>query len=165
MDLAELWLQFRKIFIDIVKYGFPTVAIVLSIFSYFDSRKANKVQERLIKVEEKLKNYELEEKEKEREEALKACIEARIVKISQKNYRMKIWNSGKAIAYNVDFNIGQEYKLMVLRNKVPFEFLEPNKSFEENVYVHGGTSKKINMKTIWKDKEGVSYSNEQIVTI
>lgn len=165
MNSVELWLQFKEFFIDLVKYVFPTVALGLSILSYRDSRKANNVQDRLNEVEEKLKKYELEEKEKEREEATKACIEVRVMKISKGDYRMKIWNSGKATAYNVDFMIPEENKGMVWRDKVPYEFLESGKSFEEHVMVHSGTPNKFKVTTIWLDKKGISYSKEQIVTI
>lgn len=162
---AELWLQFKELFIDLVKYGFPTVALVLSIFSYRDSRKANKVQDRLNELEEKLKKYELEDKEKEREDATKACVEARVMKISKGNYRMKVWNSGKGTAYNVDFRIPEEIKSMVWRGKVPYEFLESGKNFEELVMVHYGTPNKFKVTTTWTDAQGNPYSKEQIVTV
>jgi len=165
MDSVELWKQFKEFFIYLVKYGFPIVALGLSILSYRDSRKANRVQERLNEVEEKLKKYELEEKEKEREEATKACVEARIMEISRGNYRMKFWNSGKATAYNIDFEIEVEYRGFVRRDIVPFEFLEPGKSFEERVIVHDGTPNKFKVTIIWKDMQGNPYSKEQIVTI
>lgn len=109
--------------------------------------------------------YELEEKEKEREEATKACVEARIMKISKNNYEMKIWNSGKATAHSVDFIIEDEYKWMLRRDKVPYEFLESCKSFEEVVLVYNNSPNKFKVTTAWKDKEGVKYSKEQIVTI
>lgn len=165
MDLEKLWLQFEDFFIDLVKYGFPTVAIVLSILSYRDSRKAIKVQDRLNKVEEKVKRYELEEIEREREEATKACIEARIMKICKGKYVMKVWNSGKATAYNVDFKISEEYKGIVWREKVPYEFLESGKNFEEYVMVHSGTPNKFKITTIWTDKQGNLYSKEQMVSV
>lgn len=165
MDSAEIWLQFKEFFIDFVKYGFPTVALGLSIVAYIDSRKANKVKDRLNEVEEKLKKYELEEKEKEREEAAKACVEARVMKISKGNYTMKVWSSGKATAYNVDFKIPNEYKGMVRREKVPFEFLESGKNFEEHVMVYNGTPSKFKVTTTWTDEQGIPYSKEQIVTV
>lgn len=163
MDFVELWVQFKEFFKDLVKYGFPAIAIGLSIFSYRDSRKANKVQGRLKEVEEKLKKYELEDKEKEREEATKACVEARIVKISKGNYRMKVWNSGKATAYNVDFEAHDGGQ--VERGKVPYEFLESGKNFDEYVFVYMGTPNKFKVTTTWTNKEGVPYSKEQIVTV
>jgi len=165
MDLIELWTHFKEFFVDLVTYGFPTVAILLSIISYIESRKANKVQDRLNIMEEKLKKYELEEKEKEREESTKASIEARIMKISKRAYKMKVWNSGKAIAYNVDFVIPPEHSRVVSREKVPYEFLEPGKSFEEHVSIDWNTPSKFKVITTWENKQGISQSKEQILTI
>jgi hypothetical protein len=165
MDSIELWTQFKEVIIDLVKYGFPTVAIVLSILSYYDSRKANKVRGRLNDLEEKLKKYELEDKEKEREEENKACVEARIMNISKGKYRLKVWNSGKATAYNVDFETPLEYRGIVWRDKVPYEFLEPGKSFEEHAIAHGGTPNKFKVTTTWEDNQGILYSKEQILSV
>ncbi|CAN7241679.1 MULTISPECIES: hypothetical protein [Bacillaceae] len=165
MDYVKLWLEFKEVFIDLVKYGFPTIALFLSLLSYWDSRKTKKVQVRLNELEEKLKRFELEDKEKEREESTKAMIEARIMNISRGKYRMKLWNSGKVTAYNVDFETQEDSKAIVLKEKVPYEFLEPGKSFEEHVIVHSGTFRKFKVTTIWTDKQGNNYSKDQIVTI
>lgn len=162
MEDIELWL---KILSYIVQYIFPTIALVISICSFKDSRKSGEIQDRLNEVEEKLKRYELEEKEKEREESTKAKIEARIINISKGKYKMKIWNSGKSIAYNVDFNIPEEFKDMVWKDKVPYEFLEPGKNFEEHVIIHSGTPDKFKVTTTWKNKEGEDDFKEQIVSI
>lgn len=161
----EQWLKFKEIFIGIVKYVFPTIALALSILSYKDSRRINKVQTRLIEIEKELKKYELEEKEKERMEANKACVEARIVKVSKGKYVMKIWNSGKGTAYNVDFEIPEECRSMVFRDKVPYEFLEPGKNFEEHVVASFSSSNKFKITTIWNDEQGDNHSKEQIVTL
>lgn len=165
MDFVALWLELKEIFIDVVKYGFPTLAITLSILSFRDSRKARKVQERLNRIEEKLKQYELEEKEKERAEASMACVEARIMNISRGKYVMKIWNSGKVTAYNIDFKIPEEYSGIVWKDKTPYEFLEPGKSFEEIVLVHSGTPSKFKVTTIWTDIENNPFTKEQFVSI
>lgn len=165
MDLLELWLQFKEFFIGFVKYGLPTIAIMISILSYRDSRKANKIQDRLFELEEMLKKYELEEKEKEREKANMACIEARVINISKNKYKMKIWNSGKVTAYNVDFKVPEDCKGMVRREKVPYEFLDVGKSFEEHVIVCFGTPNKFKITTMWTDDQGIQYSKDQMVDI
>ena len=153
-------------FIDyFIKYGFPIGALFLSIFSYKDSRNANKVQERVSVIEEQLLCYELEDKEKERVQAMKAKVKARIINISKKNYKMKIWNAGKATAYNVDFIIPEECKGIVYRNKVPYKFLESEQSFEEIVSVYMGSPRDFIVTTTWKDEEGTSFSKEQMVSI
>lgn len=163
--MPEVLLPIDKVFTYIVTYVIPVIAIVVSLLSYRDSRKANKIQDRLNEVEEKLKRYELEKIEKEKIEATKACVEARIIKISKGSYKLKIWNSGKATAYNVNFKVPEECESMVFRDKVPYEFLETGKNFEEHFLVHFGTPDKFVVTTTWEDDKGESYSKEQIVTI
>lgn len=165
MELEGLWLTFKEIFKDLVQYGFPTIAMILSILSFKDAKKAIKIQRRLHELEEKLKKYEIEEKEKEREESTKAMVEARIINISRGKYQMKIWNSGKVTAYNVNFEVPSEVSRMVFKDKVPYEFLDSGKNFEEHVIVYGGMPSKFKVVTKWQDKEGNQYSKEQMVTI
>lgn len=148
-----------------INYVIPILAIMISILSYIDSKKVLKVQIRLNEMEEKLKRYELDEKEKEHQEATVAKVEARIYKISKGKYAMKIWNAGKANAYNVDFNIPDDLKGLIFRDKVPFEILESGKSFEEHVVVCGGMPRKFKVKTNWTDIEGKEFHKDQIVTI
>jgi hypothetical protein len=150
-------MQFKEFFADLVRYGFPTMAMALSIISYHKSRKIGKL-------EEKLKKYDLEAKEKEREEGTKAYVEARIVKNSRSKYVMKVWNSGKATAHDVNFEIPPEYKNIIWSNKVPYEFLEPGKHFEEHVMVHSGTPDKLKITVTWKDEHGPK-SREELLTI
>lgn len=165
MENAELWVQIKNIFINMVQYGFPTLAIILSLLSYKDSKKANKMQVRLNLIEEKLMSYDLEEKEKKREEATKACIEARIMKISNNNYKLKIWNSGEATAYNVNFQTTDEImNEFIQKDKVPFEMLDSHKSFEECVLIHIASPRKFPIITTWEDEEKKQYSKNQIVS-
>lgn len=165
MNWIEIWTNFKSIFVDLVRYGFPTIAIALSVLSYIDSRKAKKIQNRMNTLEEKLKNYALEDIQEAREEKTKACVEARVIEISQKKYRIKFWNSGKATAFKVDFETPSEYKNLIYKDKVPYEYLEPNKSFEEIILVHGGTPKKFEVITKWENENGDFNSKKQIVTI
>lgn len=157
-------MEIREIIDVVIGYVVPIVAIVLSIFSFHDSRKVNKVQLRLNEMEEKLKKYELEEIEKEREAANKAIVEARIYKVSKGKYRLKIWNSSQATAYDVDFDVPEELKGLVYKDKVPFEVLEAGKSFEEYITFYYGTPPKFTVKTTWKNVSGEQYEKEQLVT-
>ena len=156
-------MEIREIIDVVIGYVVPIVAIVLSIFSFHDSRKVNKVQLRLNEMEEKLKKYELEEIEKEREAANKAIVEARIYNVSKGKYRLKIWNSSQATAYDVDFEVPEKLKGLVFRDKVPFEVLEPGKSFEESVIYYNGMPPKFTVKTTWKNASGEKYEKEQWV--
>lgn len=165
MDSVDFWLKIKPYIAGIVTYAFPALSLLIAILSFKDSKKAGKVKDRLNEIEEKLKKYELEEKEKEREEASKAYIEARIYNVSKGKYRLKIWNSGKATAYNVDFVIPEENKAIIWRQKVPFEMLESNKNFEEVVVVHSGTPSKFKLTTTWEDEHGSHFEKEQFVSV
>lgn len=157
-------MEIRDIIYTFIGYVIPFIAIAISIFSFYESRKVNKVQLRLNEMEEKLKKYELEEIEKFREAANRSIIEARIYNFSKGKYRLKIWNSGQAIAYNVNFEVPDELKGIVLRDKVPFEVLEPGKSFEEHIIVYNGIPRKFSMKTSWNDEASNEYEKVQIVS-
>ena len=160
--MASEFVNFFRMF---VTYALPIVAIILSVLSYVDSRKTNKFQQRLSLLEEKLKTYELEEKEKERAEATIACVEARIVRLTRNNYKMKVWNSGRATALDVNFEVPDELDRLVTKDKVPYEYLESNKSFEEHVIVYDQMPRKFTVITRWTDDNGNKCSKEQIVTI
>lgn len=157
-------MEIKEIIDAFIVYVVPLVAIALSIVSFHDSRKVNKVQLRLTEMEEKLKKYELEEIEKEREAANKSTIETRIYNVSKGKHRLKIWNSGQATAYDVDFEVPEELKGLVFRDKVPFEVLEPGKSFEESVIYYNGMPPKFTVKTTWKNASGEKCEKEQLVT-
>jgi len=157
-------MEIREIIEVVIGYVVPLVAIVLSIFSFHDSRKINKVQLRLNEMEEELKKYELEKIEKEREAVNKPVVEARIYNVSKGKYRLKIWNSSQATAYDVDFEVPEEMKGLVFKDKVPFEVLEPGKSFEEHIVYYNGVPSKFTVKTIWKNKNGDQQEKELLVS-
>ena len=114
-----------------------------------------------------LKEYELEKiehekqkKQKEIEQKNKADVKARIYKISDRKYKIKIYNCGEGIAYNVDYRIPEEYQIICMKEVVPFEILNPGCNFEEYVVIHMQSSKKYKVITSWKDSKGNECSNE-----
>ena len=157
-------MEIKDIFDIFIGYGVPFIAIAISIASFHESRKVNKVQLRLNEMEEQIKKYELEEKEKVREAANKSIVEARIYNVSKGKYRLKIWNSGQATAYHVDYEVPGDLRNIVMRDKVPYEILEAGKSFEEHIIYYMGMPSKITVKTVWKDANGELYEKEQIVS-
>lgn len=157
-------MEISEIIDVVIGYVVPIVAFVISIVSFYESRKVNKVQLRLNEMEAELKKHELEKIEKEREAANKPIVEARIYKISKGKYRLKIWNSSQATAYDVDFEVPEELKGLVFRDKVPFEALEPGKSFEESIIYYNGMPPKFNVKTTWKNANSVQYERDLLVS-
>jgi hypothetical protein len=65
-------------------------------------------------------------------------------------------------AYNIDVEIPSEYNIILMKDKMPFEYLEPGNGFEEHVVVHMQSSRKFKIICKWEDKNGEQHFNEQI---
>lgn len=143
-------------------YIMPLVALLLSIISLCKSAKGQKLQVRVSELELKLKQYEVAELEKRKTEADLACIEARVINISQGKYKLKVWNSGQATAYKVSATVDQDSNLMIMGSKMPFDFLAAGKSFEEHLIVHMGTADKFKIVTSWEDASEQEHQKEQM---
>lgn len=147
---------------DIALYVMPIAAFLLSLLALYKSNKVNKMERQLKEYDLRLKEYELEKIEKQKNEKKEACIEARIVKISSGKYKIKVWNSGTAPAYNVDYDIPLEYQIILVKRVTPFEILEPGQNFEEHVVIHMQSENKYKVVTTWEDKDGNEFEKEQL---
>lgn len=168
-EIIEFWNIAKEIIKDIAIYIMPIAAVLVSVIALIKSNKCTQVQVKLSEMEQKLqeydlalKKYELEKIEREVNREKKACVEARIIKISQGKYKLKVWNSGDVTAYNIDVEIPSEYNIILMKDKMPFEYLEPGNGFEEHVVVHQQSSRKFKIICKWEDKNGEQHFNEQI---
>lgn len=73
-----------------------------------------------------------------------------------------MWNSGNEKAYNIDVTIPEEYRIIIMKQKLPFEYLEPNNSFEETVVIHMNSSSKFKIISSWENENGDKFTNEQL---
>ena len=142
-------------------YIMPIAAFLLSVIALIKTNKVSKMEEKINEYDLKLKQYELEkiEQEKKTNEAL---VEARIINISKGKYKIKVWNSGNADAYNVDYDIPPEFQIILTKRVTPFEILEAGQNFEEYVIIHMSSEKKYKVITSWRDKDGNNYRNEKL---
>lgn len=92
----------------------------------------------------------------------RANISARIYKISDRKCKIKIYNCGEGVVYNVDYKISEEYQIICMKEIGPFEILNPGCKFEENVVIHMQSSKKYKITMSWKDSEGNEFHNETL---
>lgn len=149
----------------VVEYVIPVIALIISIVSLVKSIRGQKLQDRINEIEIKLKEYELLELEKKQNETKLQCVEARVVRISSDNYRMKIWNSGNSRVYNVSAKVEEGSNLILYDSKMPFDYLEPGKNFEEAVIVYSGSADKFKIITFWEDEDGNKHQKEQMGSI
>lgn len=160
--MDDFFLLIKECIKDVALYVIPIAAFLLSVLALIKSNRVTKIEEKLNEYDLKLKEYELEKIEKEKNKKEEACIEARIINISKNNHKIKIWNSGSTIAYDVDYTIPQDYQIILNKRVTPFEELPPGQSFEEYVIVHTQSEKKYKVITTWKDQDGNEYSNKQL---
>lgn len=141
------------------------VAIIVSIISLARSSKSMKMQDRVNELDEKIKQYELEKIEREKLDPVVACVEARAIKNAKSDYGLKIWNSGKATAYDVTVQISEGTNLTIHDSKLPFEELEPGKNFELILFTDLQSSHKFKVTTQWKDADGNMFEKSQWTTL
>lgn len=133
-------------------------SLTVAIKSYNSSKKSLNLQNKVNEIELKLKEMELAEKEKPKT----PCIEAEIKHISDMKYTIKIWNSGNSIARNIVVSWNNTKEITCLdENKMPFEFLEPQKDFELSVIILKSESCKLCITTEWEDSDGKKQKKEQ----
>lgn len=136
------------------------VSLVLSYISFLESKKSQNLQDKVNEIEYKLKKYELAEKEKQQQKT--PCVEARINHITKDKYKIKIWNSGNASAKNVNVSWDEESGILFFdQEKLPFELLDPNKSFELAISTYPGASRKLCIITEWEGINGEKQSKKQ----
>ena len=138
------------------------VSLAFAAISFFMSIKAQRLQNKVNELELRIKEFELSEIEKAEEEKNNSCVEARMVRISKGKYRLKVWNSGNTRVSNITAKIPQEYGIVLFDDKMPYEFLEPQKGFEVVAVIHNGSSSKFLIITEWTDKDGNPQKKEQM---
>lgn len=143
-------------------YFIPIASFILSIYSIYRSSKVSALEQKVNEYDLKLKKYELERIEEASK--LQARIEARIIRISKSSHKIRISNVGNTDAFDVDYFIPEQYNIIVMKDDgvTPLEVLKSGESFDCNVVIHMGNSKKYEVTTTWKDIEGKTYSNTEV---
>ena len=168
-EFIEVWNIVKEVIKDVAIYIVPIAAFVVSLIALKRSNDTMKVQIQLSEVEEKLKEYELALKKREIEKIQEEenrektpTIEARVIAISSNKYRLKVWNSGDATAYNIEVSIPNEYGIIIMNHTMPFEYLKPGDNFDERVVVYANAASKFKVISTWEDENGIKYNNEQL---
>lgn len=141
---------------DIAALVISGISLIVAALSFIFSVKSQKLQNKVNEFELKLKQYELNDREQQ------ACIEARIIHVHKNKYKMKIWNSGNSSAKNVTASWDTpECVLIFDKEKMPFEVLEPQKSFELSISTYDASPSKLEIKTEWDDEDGIKKERTQ----
>lgn len=134
---------------DIATLVISGISLFLAAISLIISIKSQNLQNKVNEIELKLKKYDLEEKEK------LACVETRIIHVIKNKFKIKVWNSGNSIAKNVTVLWDESTGIINFdREKLPFEVLESQKSFDLVISTYDNAPSKLKIKTQWENENG-----------
>lgn len=142
----------------IITYFVPIVTLVISIVSLIFSIRVPKIDKKIKEYDLTIKKYINEEIEKSSKK--EAIIEAKIIKISDGNYRIRVYNKGNATAYNVDYSIPEKYNIITINEVTPYEELKPKDSFDELVIISMQSLSKYEIILEWYDQVNNHYKNK-----
>ena len=140
------------------------LAFLLSAYATWKTVKFNERQKSLIESQEKLNQHLLEKEDGELMTEKKADLGATFIKFGSSNYRLKIWNKGKAAARNVSIEFPEGNDCFIesdINSKFPLETLDKHQSVELIAAVEMGTKNKHAIKLVWTDD--FKSTNEKIV--
>ncbi len=139
-------------------------ALLISAYAAWKTVQFNNRQKTLIASQEKLNLRLLEREEADLVSEKKADLGATFLKLGSSNYRLKVWNKGKATARNISIEFPDGNDCIVqseVSEKFPLEALDTHQSVELIAAVHMGTKRKHAIKLIWSDE--FSRCNEKTV--
>ena len=141
------------------------VSVIIAVISIIQSSKAQKLQNKINELDTKIKEYELEKIEKEKTKAVSSIIKARAINVGKNSYRLKIYNAGNTVAYNVSAQISNGCGIILYKDKMPFEELASQDGFEECLIVYANAERKFKVELTWQDNDRKEHKSEQYCSI
>ena len=139
------------------------LALFLSVYATWKTVQFNDRQRSLIESQKQLNERLLAKEDDEAQVEQKADLGVAFIRLGRTNYRLKIWNKGKAPARNVTFEpLGESHCFIQsdIDEKFPLEVLEIHQSVELFAAVGMGTKSKHQVKLCWSD--AFSVANEKV---
>lgn len=150
-------------YIGIAGFILSIISLGFATFIYFKHDKRIKSQELLIN------EYQLNTHKEAEIEKKKAIIKANIINRGNGSYRIKIFNSGQAVAKNIRVEMSLEdgesleNSLTIITNPFPFAMLSPHDSAEISFIASIGTPRTFYVKMIWDDQFEIDRVNTQLL--
>ena len=136
------------------------LALSFSAFIYFYHDRKIKKQERL------LNDYNIRKNEQEEIENKKAYIRANLIKLGGGKYAMKIYNSGKADANNVNVQFTDKLEgFFSTKEKYSYQQILPHDGTEFILFATEGHEDSIGLKLSWDDSYKVANEFVQNVNV
>jgi len=133
------------------------LALAASVWAILKTDRFNRRQNAFQKTADQLNQLLIDKEAQENQAQRRADIGVTIYKIGKSDYRMKIFNKGKANATNVTIEEVGDGRLLMpsdIQRKFPAALMEPQQSIELHVIVHFGSPAKTQVQVTWDDAYG-----------
>jgi len=130
------------------------LALLISAYSMKRTFDFNKRQEQFIEVNDRLNKKLLEKENEEDIQNRKADVSANFYKAAKNNWRLKVFNKGKATARNVRLFVLDEADLLGsddIDRRFPHPILEQYQSVEIHAFVHLQSADRAHIRLVWDD--------------
>lgn len=138
------------------------LALAFSLFVYISHDRKLKEQER------RLNEHQLQKIAAEKSEQAMAAVRANIIKQEKGRRLIKIFNSGKAVARNVNVEVRNDdhgFTFLDFTDRFPFPFLNPQDSTEFSGFVTEAPTNNLYLKITWDDDSGENRNHQQLLTL
>lgn len=135
------------------------IALLFSGYATWRSRGLRKKEEELIEIQRKLNTLMLDKEKREAQNANSAELGANFITLGSKKHRLKVFNKGKAPAYQVSLEFPEGNECIInsdLKEKFPMEAMEPGQSVELIASFVMETKRKQAILLRWTNAEGES---------
>lgn len=140
------------------------LALAVSAYAAWMTARFNERQKSLIETQERLNRLLLEKEQGDVVANKKADLGATIVRLSNDNYRLRIWNKGKAPAKNVSIFFPEGNALTDegdISEKFPLQALDTHQSVDLMAFVSMDTKSKHVIQLTWSDD--ANLENEKTI--
>ncbi|WP_292364243.1 MULTISPECIES: hypothetical protein [unclassified Methanoculleus] len=144
------------------------IALLLSAYATWRTHKFKKREEELLDIQKKLNIFILDKEEREATQEKKADLGANFVTIGSNKHRLKIFNKGRATAYNVTIDFPEGNHMILdhdIEQKFPLESLERGQSVELIAVVGMSTKSKLAVRLFWQNEDGKKSDKTVHVTL
>jgi hypothetical protein len=140
-------------------------ALGLSVVALGVTLRFNTRQSKFFENQQLLNKQMLRQIDEQAKEKKQADFGARIAKLGKSDYRLKVFNAGKAPGRNVRIEVLEGKEMLLsddLEDKFPADRIDPGNGIElmVSMYLDGPT--KLKLRILWEDDQ--SMSQEKVVT-
>lgn len=133
---------------------FAGLALLLSIYATVMTVRFNRRQKSLIESQDLLNKRLLAREDDQAKADRQADLGAHFIKLGSSNWRLKVFNKGRAAARNVTISFPEGQDCFVpsdIDSKFPLEVLEPIQSVELIAAIDQGSKSKYAIALSWAD--------------